>query len=217
MAILFKHALNDKHHIGTARIVFIEYDGHWTLKRPGQQSRLETGNLLAIFQCDYVFSDQVEAADVAVQIDPQTRPIEACRHLFNMRRFSCSVQPLNQYAAVVFETSQQRKRNGRIEVVPRINGRREFRRFSQCMHLAQKTLGLETECLAHINAPRSHGRRICVHFVSLVRLHSAAHVLIVASLRAILFRFPLQFFGKPGRTIPDFVRTERCSSLMHRA
>jgi hypothetical protein len=87
------------------------------LQRPGQDPFAELGDLLAILQHDRVLADQVDAADVAVQIYPDAGPIEPCRHLFDMRAFACAVIALNHHAAVMGEARQDRPRGFQVEAI----------------------------------------------------------------------------------------------------
>ena len=75
LAIDFENALNHKHHIGTASVIFIKYQRNRILQRPWQNPFAEFGNLFAITKHDGIFADQVNAADMAIQIDPDTGPV----------------------------------------------------------------------------------------------------------------------------------------------
>src|SRR3546814_15317770 len=57
-----------------------------TLFRSGQQALAELGHLLAVLQHDGVLADQVDAADVAVQVDADARPVEAGGDLLDVGR-----------------------------------------------------------------------------------------------------------------------------------
>ncbi len=65
-----EHALDDEHHIGPAGIVFVEAQPDRMLQGPGQDALAELGDLLAVAQHDRVLADEIDAADVAVEIDP---------------------------------------------------------------------------------------------------------------------------------------------------
>ena len=69
LALDFQHALDHEHHVRTARVIFVEHQRHGTLQRPGQYAFAEFGDLLAVLQDDGVLADQVDAADMAVEID----------------------------------------------------------------------------------------------------------------------------------------------------
>ena len=84
LAINFQHPLNHEHHIGTASIIFVKYKRHWILQCPGQNTLAKFGNLLAITKHNRIFTDEINAADMAVQIDANTWPVQPCGNLFNM-------------------------------------------------------------------------------------------------------------------------------------
>ena len=65
-AVMFQHALDHKHHIRAARIIFIKDNRNRVAQGPRQDAFVEFGNLNTIFQFDRVFADQVNPADVAV-------------------------------------------------------------------------------------------------------------------------------------------------------
>ena len=84
LAFHFQHALDDEHHIRAAGIIFVEHQSAGVLQSPGQNAFAEFRDLLAILQHDRVLADQVNTADVAIQIDANARPVQPCRHLFDM-------------------------------------------------------------------------------------------------------------------------------------
>ena len=65
-----QHPLDHEHHVRTAGVVFVEHQGDMGAAGPGQNPFTEFGDLLAVLQHDGVLADQVDAADVAVEIDP---------------------------------------------------------------------------------------------------------------------------------------------------
>jgi len=64
----FQHALDDEHHIRTAGIVFVETERDVVDIGPGQDAVAEFGDLLAFLDDDGVLADQVDTADVAVEV-----------------------------------------------------------------------------------------------------------------------------------------------------
>ena len=84
LAIHFKHALDHKHHIRTTRVIFIKNKCHRVLERPWQNPFAEFGHLLAIAQHNRIFTDQIDTADMAVEINPDTGPVQPRRDLFDM-------------------------------------------------------------------------------------------------------------------------------------
>src|SRR5262249_58889399 len=75
----FQHPLNDKHYVGTAGIVFVETQGDIVLVSPRQNAVAELGHLHAVADDDGILADQVDTADVAVEVDAHARPVEAGR------------------------------------------------------------------------------------------------------------------------------------------
>ena len=69
-----KNALDDEHHVGPAGVVLVEDEGDVALKRPGQNAVAEFGDLLAIPDDDRFLADEVDTADVAVEIDEDAGP-----------------------------------------------------------------------------------------------------------------------------------------------
>jgi hypothetical protein len=87
------------------------------LQRPGQDAFAELGDLLAVAQNDRVLADQVDAADVAVQVDADAGPVEASGDLLDMRRLAGAVIALDQDAAVVGEPGEDRERGLAVEAI----------------------------------------------------------------------------------------------------
>ena len=76
LALDLEHALDHEHDVGPAGVVLVEAQRHRVLQRPGQDALAELGHLLVVAQHDRVLADQVDAADVAVEIDPDAGPVE---------------------------------------------------------------------------------------------------------------------------------------------
>jgi len=77
LALRLQHALDDEHHVRPPRIIFVEDQGGRRLQRPGQQAFTELGHLLAVAKHDRVAADQVDAADMGIEVDADERPVEA--------------------------------------------------------------------------------------------------------------------------------------------
>ena len=105
-AVNLQHALDNKHHVGAAGIVFVEYDGCGIAQRPRQDAFLEFGHLHAVAQFDCVLADKIDPADVAVEVDAHTGPIETACNLFDMGRLAGPVVALNHDTAVVGKPCQ---------------------------------------------------------------------------------------------------------------
>ena len=87
------------------------------LQRPGQDALAEFGDLLAVLQDDGVLADQVDAADMAVEIDPDARPVEPRRHLLDMGRLAGAVIALDHDAAVEGEAGQDGQGGVAVEAI----------------------------------------------------------------------------------------------------
>ena len=122
-AIGFQNALDHEHNVGATCIVFVKDDGAGVAQRPRQDTFLKLGDLLAVTQFDGVLTDQVDTADVAVEVDAHTGPVQTRGNLFDMRRFTGAVITLDHDAAIVSETRQNRQRGFRIEFIHAINFR----------------------------------------------------------------------------------------------
>ena len=66
--------------------------------------------MLPIAQNDRIAADKVDAADMRVEVDTDARPFQPRSHLFDMRRFTGTVVPLNHHAAVMGKAGKDRER-----------------------------------------------------------------------------------------------------------
>ena len=96
----FQHALDHEHHVGTAGVVFVEAQRDVVLQRPGQNAFAEFGDLLAVPEHDRVLADQIDAADMAVEIDAHAGPVEPRRDLLDMGGLAGAVIARDHHAAV---------------------------------------------------------------------------------------------------------------------
>ena len=117
LAVALEHALDDEHHVGAAGVVFVEDQRHRPLQRPGHDAFLELGDLQAVAHDHDVLADQVEPADVAVEVDAHTRPVQPRRDLLDVRGLAGAVQALQHDAAVAREAGQDRQRDIGVEAV----------------------------------------------------------------------------------------------------
>ena len=115
-----EHALDHEHHVGAAGIVLVEAERDIALQRPGQDPVAELGDLQAVLDHDRVLADEVDAADVAVQVHAHERPVEARGHLLDMGRFPGAVVAGDHDAAVVREAGEDRQRRVLVEHVVRV-------------------------------------------------------------------------------------------------
>ncbi len=113
----FQHPLDHEHHVRTAGIVLVEAERDVMLIGPRQDAVAEFGDLEAVLDDDGVLADQVDTADVAVEIDPHARPVQAGRHLFDMGRLAGAVIARDNDTAVVREARQDRQRGRPVEPV----------------------------------------------------------------------------------------------------
>ena len=88
---------------------------------PGQDAVAEFGDLLAVADDDRVLADQVDTADVAVEIDAHARPVEPRRDLLDMGRLAGAVIAGDDHAAVRGEAGQDGERGRTVEPVIRID------------------------------------------------------------------------------------------------
>ena len=154
LAVDLEDALDDEHNIGAAGVIFVEHDGHRVLQCPGKDALAEFGHLLAVTKDDGVLADEVDAADMAVEIDPDTGPVQACRDLLDMGRLTGAVITLDHHPPVVTEPGQNRQRGVMVELVGVVNGRHIFRSLRKGRH---GHVHIKAKGLAHIN--RGVGRR----------------------------------------------------------
>ena len=122
LALGLLHSLQDEHHVGPAGVVFVKHQGDAALQRPRQDALAELGDLLAVTQRDDILADQVNAADMAVEVDAHTGPVEARGHLVDVAGLAGAMVALDHDAAVVHEAREDRERGVAIEAVGRIDG-----------------------------------------------------------------------------------------------
>ena len=84
LAIDFQNALDYKHHICAPGIIFVKDQCHGILKSPWQNALTEFCHLLAITQHNCILADQIDSADMAIEVDPDTGPVQPCGNLFDM-------------------------------------------------------------------------------------------------------------------------------------
>ena len=158
LALGLEHALDDEHHVGPAGIIFVEHQSGRRLQRPGQQPLAELGDLLAVAQHDRVAADQVDAADMGVEIDADGRPVEPRRDLLDMGRLAGAVIALDHHPAVLGEAGADRERRVRIEHIGRIEIGHALVGFRESRHLH---VAVDPEQVAHLHhlVGRVHHRR----------------------------------------------------------
>ena len=72
---------------------------------------------------------------MAVEIDPNTRPVEPCRHLLDMGRFAGAVIALDHDPPVVAKTGQNGQCGVMIELIRLVDRRDIFGSLRKCGNL----------------------------------------------------------------------------------
>ena len=121
-----QHPLDDEHHVGTARVILVEAQGDIVLDRPGQHAVAEFRNLLALLEHDRVLADEIDAGDMAVEVDAHARPVQARGDLLDVSRLARAVIAGDHHAAVEGEAGQDRERRVPVEQIVRIEIRHVF-------------------------------------------------------------------------------------------
>jgi len=148
LALGLQHALDHEHHVGPAGVIFVEHQSGRRLQRPGQQAFAELGDLLAVAQHDGIAADQIDTADMRIEVDADARPVQACGDLLDMRRLAGAVIALHHHAAIVGEPCQHGERGFRIEHIGRIEIGHAFVRLAERGHLH---VDIDTEHLARVD------------------------------------------------------------------
>ena len=74
------------------------------MEGPRKKPLLEFSYLLAISKLNNVFSNKIKAANVAIKVDANTRPVKPGGDLFDVGGFTGSVHPLQHDPAVQADT-----------------------------------------------------------------------------------------------------------------
>jgi hypothetical protein len=131
LAVDLEHALDHEHDVGAAGIIFVEHQSRRVLQRPRQDALAELGHLLAVAQHDRILADQVDTADVAVEVDAQAGPVEARRDLLDMGRLAGAVVALDHDSSVVGEARKDRHRRVGVEQVGVVHLRHVLGRLAE--------------------------------------------------------------------------------------
>ena len=148
LALGLQHALDHEHHVGAAGIIFVEHQRGRGLQRPGQQPFAEFGDLLAVAQHDRVAADQVDAADMRVEVDADGRPVEPRRDLLDMGRLAGAVIALHHHPAILAEARADRERGIGIEHIGGIEIGDALVGFAERRHLH---VAVDAEQVAHLH------------------------------------------------------------------
>jgi len=111
----FKHTLDNEHYVGAARVILVKHNRDVVFQCPWQNSVAELGDLLAVFDHDGVFANQVDPADMTVQVNPHEGPVQPSCNLLNVRRFTRAVITLHHDASVVLKARKNGERCGLIK------------------------------------------------------------------------------------------------------
>src|SRR5207249_2535154 len=84
---------------------------------PRQDAVAEFGDLLAVLDDDRVLADQVDTADMAVEVDAYAGPVEPRRNLLDVGRLAGAVVTRDDDAAVARKARQDRERGRPVEAV----------------------------------------------------------------------------------------------------
>src|SRR6516164_5326421 len=117
LALDFEHPLDDEHNVRPAGVVFIKAQPDRMLQRPRQETFAEFGDLLVVTQHDRVLADKIDAADVAVEIDADQRPIQAGGDLLDMSGFAGAVIATDLHSSIEGEAGEDRERGVVIKAV----------------------------------------------------------------------------------------------------
>ena len=130
-----QHALDHEHHVGAAGVVFVEHQRDVVLQRPRQDAVAEFRDLLAVPDDDGILADQIDTADVAVEIDAHARPVQPGRDLLDMSRLAGAVITGDHDAAVLGEAGEDGKRGGAVEAIVGVDFRHMRVDFGVGWHL----------------------------------------------------------------------------------
>ncbi|MCY1300033.1 hypothetical protein D9M70_495910 [compost metagenome] len=119
----FENPLDHEHDVRTAGIVFVEDECDIVLVGPGQDAVLELGDLQAVLDDDRVLADEIDTADMAVEVDAHARPVEAGSDLLDMGGLTGTVIARDHHASVVGEACENSERGFAVEEVIRVEVR----------------------------------------------------------------------------------------------
>ena len=132
LSLHLQHSLDHEHHIRTTRIIFVEGKTHRMLDCPWQNAFAEFRDLFSVLQHDRVLADEVDTADMRIEINAHTGPVQPRGHLLDMGGFSGAVIALDKDAAVVGEPRENRQGGFAVEHVSGVEVRHIFVRPRKC-------------------------------------------------------------------------------------
>jgi hypothetical protein len=86
-----EHALDDEHHVGRPASYSSNTSATLFWIAQGRMPSRNSVTCLPSFEHDGVLADQVDAADVAVEVDAHARPVEPRGDLLDVRRLAGAV------------------------------------------------------------------------------------------------------------------------------
>src|SRR5690606_21533492 len=98
-------------------VIFVEAEGDVVLIGPGQDAVAEFRDLLAFLEDDGVLADEIDTADMAVEVDAHAGPVEARCDLLDMRRLAGAVIAADEDAAIAREAGKDGERGLAVEEI----------------------------------------------------------------------------------------------------
>src|SRR6478752_9633766 len=117
----FKHALDHEHHVRAPCIIFVEAERNVILQSPRQNALANLGYLLAVLDDDGILADQIDTADVTIEIDANAGPVQPRCYLLDMGRLAGPVVAGDHDAAVLRKTGENGERGRPVKSIIRID------------------------------------------------------------------------------------------------
>ena len=101
---------------------------------------------MTVFQYDGIFTNKAHTADMTVQVDADTWPVQPGCYLFHVSRFASAMEALHHDAAVVGKTSKKSECRIVVEAISIINIRNMLASLAEGRHLQVR---VEAKMLTH--------------------------------------------------------------------
>ncbi len=131
----FQDALDHEHDVGAAGVIFVETECDIVLQCPRQDAVTEFRDLLTVLEDDRILADEVDTADMAIEVDAHARPVQARSHLLDMGRFARAVIARDHHTPVVGKACKNGESRVLVEHVVRVGIRHMRVRFRKSGHL----------------------------------------------------------------------------------
>ena len=141
-----QNALDHEHHIRAASVIFVKTESDVVLQRPRQNAVAKFRDLLALLEDNRVLADEIDARDVAVEVDAHTRPVQPRGDLLDVSGFACAMIAGDHDAAVEGEAGEDGERRRAVEQILGIEIRDVFIRRGKRGNLHVR---INAEGLAH--------------------------------------------------------------------